>query len=214
MSEQSERWNWGLPVTSRAFGPYVAALGQLTLAWNELHETLALVFCMVMGGGLVNQYLAIWHAIKVDRAQRDILLAAAKAGDVQGSSYPNLVSDLEWICGKANAVEDARNDALHSPLWGSQRGPGTTLVMPMTGLGHVRAQKLQAKNLLTEFRWCRDAAQVLTGFARELDAAMSGFGLSWPDKPAWPNRGQTNQKMKRRAPPTREGAAVKTRESY
>jgi hypothetical protein len=114
MPEQSERWNWGLPVTSRAFGPYVTALGQLTLAWNELHETLALVFCMVMGGGLVNQYLAIWHAIKVDRAQRDILLAAAKAGNVQGSSYPNLVSDLEWICGKANAVEDARNDALHA----------------------------------------------------------------------------------------------------
>jgi hypothetical protein len=139
-------------------------LGQLTLAWNELHETLAILFSMVMRGGFVGQYLAIWHAIKVDRAQRDILLAAAKADELRGPSYPRLVPDLEWICGKADGVEDARNDALHSPLWGSQRGPGSTLVMPATGLGHVRTQKLLAKDdLLIEFHWCRDASLVLTG---------------------------------------------------
>jgi hypothetical protein len=204
--KQSEPWNWGLPVTNRAFAPYVTALGQLTLAWNELHETLALVFCMVMGDGMLNQYLAIWHAIKVDRAQRDILLAAVRATD--GTPYPNLVSDLEWICSKANTVEDARNDALHSPLWASWYGPGTPIVTPMTGLGHVRAQKLQAKDLLTEFRWCRDAARVLTRFARQLDAAMSHFGSSWPDRPEWPNRGQTKMRTRhpqaRRAKPPRQ----------
>jgi hypothetical protein len=191
-------WNWGLPVTNRAFGPYVTALGQLALAWNSLHETLAVLFSMVMGGGYVGQYLAIWHEIKVDRAQRDILLAAARADQLRGPKYPRLVSDLEWICAKANTVEDARNDALHSPLWGSQRGPGYTLVMPATGLGHVRAQKLQAKDLLSEFRWCRDASLVLTEFARELDTAMSEFGLAWPDRPVWPNRGQTKKSRLRR----------------
>jgi hypothetical protein len=183
--KQPPRWNWGLPVTDPAFEPYVTALGQLTLAWNDLHETLAILFSMVMGGGFVGQYLAIWHAIKVDRAQRDILLAAAKADPLR---YPRLVPDLEWISGKADGVEDARNDALHSPLWGSQRGPGSTLVMPAIGLGHVRAQKLLAKDLLTEFHWCRDASLVLTGFARELDTAMSEFGLAWPDRPAWRDR--------------------------
>jgi hypothetical protein len=163
-------------------------LGQLTLAWNDLHETLAIVFSMVMGGGDVGQYLAIWHAIKVDRAQREILLAAAKVDELRGPRYPRLVPDLEWICRKADAVEDARNDALHSPLWGSQRGPGSTLVIPLTGLGHVRAQKLMAKDLLTDFHWCRDASQVLTGFARELDIAMTEFGLAWPDRPDWRDR--------------------------
>jgi hypothetical protein len=147
--KQPSGWNWGLPVTDQAFEPYVTALGQLTLAWNDLHETLAIVFSMVMGGGDVGQYLAIWHAIKVDRAQREILLAAAKVDELRGPRYPRLVPDLEWICRKAEAVEDARNDALHSPLWGSQRGPGSTLVIPLTGLGHVRAQKLMAKDLLT-----------------------------------------------------------------
>ena len=104
------------------------------------------------------------------------------------SRYPRLVPDLEWICDKAHKVEGARNDALHSPLWGSQRGPGSTLVMPAAGLGHVRAQKLLAKDLLTDFNWCRDASLILTRFARELDAAMSDFGLVWPDRPAWRDR--------------------------
>jgi hypothetical protein len=188
-------WNWGYPVTNKVFRPYAIALGQLALAWNELHETLALVFCMTMGRGMVNQYLAIWHAIKVDRAQRDILLSAAKA--IDGSPYPTLAADLEWICIKANAVEDARNDALHSPLFSSRYPSIGPSVRPMTGLGHVRAKKLEARDLLNEFRWCRDASQILTKFARDLDLAMSGFGLSWPDRPAWPNRGQTKRKKPR-----------------
>ena len=195
--KQPPRWNWGLPVTNRVFTPYAIALGQLALAWNGLHETLALLFSMIMGGGDIGRYLAIWHAIKVDRAQRDILLAAARAAELSGSPYPKLVSDLKWICGKANAVEGARNDALHSPLWGARRGPGSALVMPITGLGHVRAQELQAKDLLSEFRWCRDAALVLTQFVRDLDAAISEFGLAWPDRPAWPNRGQTQKSTPR-----------------
>ena len=187
--KQSPRWNWGLPITDRAFEPYVTAMGQLTLAWNGLHETLAILFSMVMGGGNVGKFLAIWHAIKVDRTQRDILLAAARADQFPGfESYPRLVPDLEWMCDKAHKVEGARNDALHSPLWGSQRGPGSTLVIPLTGLGHVRAQKLMAKDLLTDFHWCRDASQVLTGFARELDIAMTEFGLAWPDRPDWRDR--------------------------
>ena len=196
--KKSAGWNWSLPVTSRVFDPYTKALGQLALAWNELHETLSVVFCMVMGGGLVNQFLAIWHEIKVDRAQRDILLAAARAGQMNGSPFPRLVADLEWIWTKAREVEDARNDALHSPLWGSHRGPGASVVVPMTGLGHVRAKKLGAKDLLSEFRWCRDAAVVLTAFARELDHAMQGYGLAWPDRPDWPNRGQTKKKKPHR----------------
>ena len=201
--KQPRGWNWGLPVTDRAFEPYVTALGQLTLAWNHLHETLAIVFSMVMGGGDVGQYLAIWHAIKVDRAQRDILLAAAKVDELRGPRYPRLVPDLEWICRKADAVEDARNDALHSPLWGSQRGPGSTLVIPLTGLGHVRAQKLMAKDLLTDFHWCRDASQVLTGFARELDIAMTEFGLAWPDRPDWRDRPKAPPRVARQVKPPR-----------
>jgi hypothetical protein len=190
------------------FRPYVTALGQLALAWNALHETLALLFCTVMGGGMANQPLAIWHGIKSDRAQRDILMAAARAdcrpafpGD---GGYERMTADLKWLCGEIDRLEDIRNDALHSPL-AATLGPGIArTVRPMTGLGHVRAQKLAERNLLTEFRYCRDSALILGVFAYELDQSLSFAGLAWPDKPALPNRQGPNVTKLRRQVHTKE----------
>src|SRR5580700_224118 len=167
-----------LPYTAKAFLPYVAALGQLALAWNNLHEVLGLLFCRVMEANPVNQYLAIWHALKVDRAQREILLAALR-NHVRGAYPTSFVPDIEWICNRADALEDTRNDALHSPLWAQERGPGNTIVQPWVGLGHIRAQKLLNKDLLAEFRWCRDAAVLLADFASDIDLSLADYMRPW-----------------------------------
>jgi hypothetical protein len=53
-------------------------IGQIALALNGFQSELAMLFCTVMGGGYSNQFLAIWHALKNDAAQRDILEAAAR----------------------------------------------------------------------------------------------------------------------------------------
>jgi hypothetical protein len=197
-----------VPLTHPAFGPYVVALGQLTLAWNELHESLALLFCTVMGGGYVNQFLAVWHAVNSDRNQRAILKAAVES-DVNrpdlDARHKNLVEDIRWLCGQANTLEDLRNDALHSPLWGFQRKMDEVVVMPIVGLGHVRAKKLWDKNnLLGDFRWCRDMARLLTAYARSLDRALTDCKQSWPDRPKPPEREDT--KLRKRRRPTRKEA--------
>jgi hypothetical protein len=188
-------WAPSIPYTHEAFRPYVTALGQLTLAWNDLHETLAILFCSVMGGGFANQFLAVWHALKSDRSQRDILSAAVSAGLVQGGP-PQLLDDVTWICKQADALEDTRNTALHSPLWGSQ-WQSETRIQPLLGLGHVRAGRLAGKNLLVEFRWCRDAATVLRNFAMEIDVALSR-GSAWPIRPTLPNRGHGQARPRQR----------------
>jgi hypothetical protein len=195
-TQQEERPN-PLPFTHQAFRPYVTALGQLSLAWNSLHETLALLFLTVMNGEVSNQYLAVWHALKSDRAQRDILLAATKSG-IRTAVPVKFVDDIVWLCWKAAAVEEARDDALHSPLWGYRRGTRDTIIVPGTGLGHVRANNLARKNLLIEFRWCRDAATVLGIFATQIDSSLRDFRVPWPDRPEWPNRGGTNTKKRHR----------------
>jgi hypothetical protein len=180
-----------LPYTDKAYLPHATALGQLALAWNGLHEMLCVLFCSVMGGGFVNQPLAIWHALKVDRAQRDILLAALE--NHTRDAYPTkFETDIKWICDRADALEDARNDALHSPLWAQERGPQNTVVAPYVGLGHVRAKKLLLKDLLAEFRWCRDAAILLADFASEVDRSLSDYTRPWPQRPAWPVRPGTS----------------------
>jgi len=164
---------------------------------------MALLFCTVMGGGFSNQFLAVWHALKNDAAQRAILLAAAK--DSFGYDSPlgaKLFAEIEWINGQARRVEDTRDDALHSPLWGyAQR---ETPVVPVTGLGHVRAKKLAEahakRGLFNEFRWCRDAALVLTDYVKEIDELLSSDPLpllSLPDRPSLPNRGQTKSDSSR-----------------
>jgi hypothetical protein len=180
--------------TSKSFRPYTLALGQLALAWNGLHETLAQLYCRLMAGGLmgkepVNQHLAVWHALKMDRAQRQILLAAAKS-NTWGAVPVTLIDDIKWICGRADVVEDARNDALHSPLWAYERGPRETIVMPVTFLGHVRATKLFDKDLLVEFRWCRDAAIALDDYAIGIADSLFDPMKPWPGRPLWLDQGR------------------------
>ena len=124
---------------SRAeFRPYAAALGQIALAWNGLLERLAFLFCIVMGGGQVNHFFAIWYAIKNARAQRDMLLAATNVDIANLSLYrPKLKDEVTWIWKRRNEIEESRNNALHSPFVlmhsGVQRG---------YYMGHERATKL------------------------------------------------------------------------
>ena len=177
-------WAESLPFTHKTFRPYALAIGELTLAWNDLHETLAMLFCTVMGGGWVGHYLAIWHAIKVDRAQRDILMAVLKSKRTPGLSLgrPEVYEHAKWICDRANEIEDSyRNNAIHAPLWGTKNS-----IVPLTGLGHKRAANLADKNFLSEFRWYRDAISVLRNFAMEIDSALQDYKKPWPEKPDWP----------------------------
>jgi hypothetical protein len=164
-------WAPSVPVTHRVFRPYALALGQLALAWNDLHLALEMLFCTAMGGGFINPVLAIWNALKSDRSQREILLAAVKSTPINGGPA-KLAEEIEWICRRVDVLEDARNDALHSPLWGSPRGPGLPVVSPVVGLGHARASKLLGKNLLDEFRWCRQSSTLLRDYVTELDFAV------------------------------------------
>jgi hypothetical protein len=176
--------------TDPVFRPYVTALGQLALAWNGLHESLALLYCTIMLSGQkrqpVNQHLAVWHALKSDRAQREILKAAAES-NLFGALPIKFEKDVDWIFERANVLEDARNDALHSPLLG-YHVEDQIIIVPSTGLGHVRAQKLAKRDLLAEFRWGRDSALLLARFALSVNGGLRDLELPWPDRPAWPSR--------------------------
>jgi hypothetical protein len=151
-----------------------------------------MLFCSVMGGGFSNHHLAIWHVLKSDRAQRDILLAAVS--EMTPANLPEKVAEeAQWICKQTTALEEDRNNMLHSPIWGTPRGEGKISVQPVVGLGHKRAGNLLGKNLLVEFRRCRDCAVKLRDYTTRLDFAYCR-GMPLPNRPQMPNRGQTNKK--------------------
>jgi hypothetical protein len=183
-----------LQFTRPEFRPYATALGQLALAWNGLHERLAFLFCMVMGAGQVNHFFAAWYAIKNDRSQRDMLAAVTKV-DISNLSdwFPKMQSEIEWILARCNDVEEARNNALHSPLVLMHHG-----VEPAYHMGHQRATKLaKRQDLLAELRWCRNAATILSEYVYAIDRALEDAASVWPVRPDWPGHGSTTIKKPR-----------------
>jgi hypothetical protein len=127
-----------------------------------------------------------------------MLLAATKA-DISNILpwFPELLEDLEWVLGKANIVEDVRDDALHSPL-SLVKNTNMVEVLPAIGLGSPRAIRLTTKHILSEYRWCRDMSITLRQFISEIDDFCSGSEKPWPDRPKLPSRGQTNPRKRHR----------------
>ena len=61
------------------FEPYVRLIGQVALAWNDLHERLAHVFWSIMGGGAMERPIGVWNSANFDRARREMLRRAVEA---------------------------------------------------------------------------------------------------------------------------------------
>jgi len=109
-----------------------------------------------------------------------------------------MVADILWLLGEVDKLEDARNDCVHSRLLAP-----SALALVLAELAKVemppvmpdllrenkRALKLRNKDLLTEFRWCRDQAVTLANYARLIGMVLLGDKGSWPRKPKLPNRG-------------------------
>jgi hypothetical protein len=176
-------------------------LGQLALAWNDLQESLKGLFWVLMNprpqeGDLVNYVpVWVWHSIKSDRSQRHMLKAAVTHLPVNWERS-TLVEDVTWLINRAESLEDARNDAIHSPLfavnkslYGMQYETPIEKIAPARWLFNPRAIGLaKRKNLLGEFRYCRDTAITLADYAQLIERALINPGRPWPDRPSLPSR--------------------------
>lgn len=181
--------------TEDQFEPYVKAIGQLALAWNDLHERLAMLFWAVLGGGSKQRPIGIWNSAKFDRPKREMLKAAVRGcTNEEILAHPSIVSDIEWILTKADALEDKRNDAVHSPLIlrGNQLAVlmGAPPVVPDRLLENRRAMNLAKKDLLDEFKWCFQRTLVLRDYASLIERALTASGSQWPNRPSLPPREQ------------------------
>jgi hypothetical protein len=196
--------------TSPEFKPYVTALGQLALAWNDLQESLKALFWTLMNpppkeGDAVNYLpLQIWSSIKSDRAQREMLKTAINHLQIDWNRR-TLVVELNWLVDRANDLEDLRNDAIHSPLFSVDKSlygtwAGSEKIAPAWWLFNPRAKKLSERtNLLSTFRYCRDTAIILADYAQLIDQALINPGHAWPGRPSLPNN---PPKKGPQAPPT------------
>ena len=189
--------------TAPEFKPYVAALGQLALAWNDLQESLrGLYWTLSMqgfpqAGDFVNYApLHVWSSIPSDRQQRGMLKALVENIPPYWGRE-KLAEDVCWLIEKATALEQARNDCVHSPLFSvdySLYGPpgSTEKIAPAAWLLNTRAAGLKKRSeilgLLGEFRHTRDRAIALSDYARAIDFAVARPQQTWPRRPSLPDR--------------------------
>jgi hypothetical protein len=199
--------------TVKQFLPYALAIGQLALAWNSLHEALAHLFWTALGGGWKGLPVGVWNAAEFDRPKRKMLRAAIEATTPRQLSYhPKMVEDMIWIINKADELENKRNDAVHSPLLlfgkGALAPRYPPLVMPDALLDNRRAINLGQKDLLVEFRWCRNATLVLRDFAYAVDRGLTTSGAPWPRRPSLPNRSAKKTPRSPRLPAQQQSRAT------
>jgi hypothetical protein len=212
--------------TSSEFKPYVTALGQLALAWNDLQESLAALFWTLMTpipitSETVNYYmpLRIWATIKSDRTQRDLLKTVIRYSKTDWR-HETWREDLDWLVERVRSLEDSRNDAIHSPLFSVEKSlygfASSGKVAPAQWLFNPRAIKLSERSdLLAEFHFCRDSAIILSEYAQMIDRALVHPKRAWPNKPSLPSRKpkttppnpRPQPPPKRRPPPPRSSRA-------
>jgi hypothetical protein len=191
--------------TEPHFEPYVKAIGQLLLAWNDLHERLAALFVTAMGGGWVDRHLAVWHSITSDRSKRRALREAiVKLPESEKAGRNKLVDEITWVLKETDKLGELRNVSAHTPLQFSEGDlfaiadlfsvtdlfSAGSRVFPDTSFQNPRAARLDQKNkdLLIEYKYARERILVLRDYVIAIDTAWSNASLPWPERPSLPER--------------------------
>jgi hypothetical protein len=172
------------------FAPYVTALGRFALAWNELQANMCELFSFAalerapQPGDMVNYVPThIWHAIRSDRSQRDMLEAAVLHSKI--ARGPELQEHGKWLCDRVTELENRRNDILHSPLILWHKGTTEATVMPNVFARNPRAMALaKVENLLEEIKSATEYALELSTYTVQIINALLGPTAPWPDRPS------------------------------
>jgi hypothetical protein len=193
--------------TGKEFRPYALAIGQAALAWNGLHEALAMLFWTLLGGGFIDTAAGVWNSAGFDRARRGMVRGALDGTTERARiQHPKMMSDIKFLLDRADELENARNDVVHTPLyrlhrWGGMIPRTAETALPDVIFRNARALNIAKKqDILAEFRWCRKQGAALRQYAMRLDRALTSQGAAWPKRPILPNRGhkKSQSHVKRR----------------
>jgi head-tail adaptor len=185
--------------------PYATAIGQFSLAWNDLHEAYGFLFFAAATSyhpDDVMQWMqmqAIWGCITNERQKREMLQAATERIAATNKFWREFRTDIPWVVRCGDSLEDQRNNVLHAPLHHlvhdyMVRAPNTSKgdIVPAITMLNKRALKLheatvaQAKKLLPEIRKYHAYSQQLTGFILAMHDAWQYGPPSWPERPTLP----------------------------
>jgi hypothetical protein len=175
----------------RQMKPYALAIGELTLAWNQLQERLAMLFWNAINIPHGDVALSMWNIVRSDMVQRELLKAAVKSGAFNDRfNGQQAEADILWLLEKVAILSQRRNDAIHAPLALTLNSEGKK-IEPHVALGNPRAKGLSNKDLMKELIWYRETSFTLSIFAGAMHECLSRpkIKLPWPGRPLLPSLG-------------------------
>jgi hypothetical protein len=183
-----------IDAVNAALNPYFIALGRVAHSWNHLHEELGKLFCSVTGLEL-HHGMTIWHTLKSDRSQRDILRGAITARCQESdwvAKRPKAAAAIMDLLNEVNSLADRRNNAIHAPCSVALHGNRKDFeIVPVTFFGNDKATRLIGKDIIEEFRWYEGCANTLKKYTTTCRLAVDA-GLSSLEKPQMPTLGQAD----------------------
>ena len=165
----------------KVFGPLATEIGWVAYEWNRLQSALAELFNDVLETKSGAVGYSVWHSLKSDLSQREMLRAAANYHVVTDSEKKAFCETVVALLNKVNDLSRKRNDALHVPLIFVHTATGLE-IETLAFFGSPQARNLDSKNLIEEFRWYRKSLAVLAGYAEELHYALR-FPEHYPLRP-------------------------------
>jgi hypothetical protein len=169
----------------RQFKPFAEEIGWITYEWNRLQESLAELFADAMGDEAIS--LKVWHTVRSDLTQREMLkAAAAHRMSTVTLERQSVWKEVRWLVNEATNLSHKRNDAIHVPFVFVTHADKIE-VLPLYFLGNPKAKRLASKEPLEEFKWYRESLAVLADYAMTLHYAVAFTDYPLSRRPALPN---------------------------
>lgn len=188
--------------SERVFASHVTAVGQVLLAWNNLHERLSTLFAGAMGAEWV--HFAIWHSVRSDYSKRQMLRVAIKnLPEELTKKRPKLIKEVQWILNMADELEGKRDDAAHTPMHFADGLFDSPDILSLDNIYDIplgvaaddsfrnpRALRIRhgGNDILYEHRWTRDRIVALRDYVIAISHVWMNARAPWPERPDLPNR--------------------------
>jgi hypothetical protein len=161
-------------------------IGELVWASNAANGAFLLLFCEIVNPKDDRVGISIWHALKSDSAQRDVLLAAALA-----TAKYSIASRVKWAMQKAGKLSSIRNDAVHTTIMFDYKRAMKPKIVDVF-VAEVRRRRMSShSNIARVFRTAKNDFVQLTFYVTSLLRVMQDDTDSEP----WPNRPKLRSKL-------------------
>ena len=156
------------------FRRHAQQTGQIMAASNILHSMFFCIFWTLVAKDNHALALSIWHVLRSDKAQRDMLLAAAQATLKKDR---RMLARIKWAKERAEDLAVHRNDPAHTAMF-----PVETSGRPELWLDMIASKKASIDRLMqtpTDRRWQRTCGDLIALYRY---CAQIFLALSLPDE--------------------------------